>query len=109
MKIMRLMKKSMNKFSLNNLKYQIKLFIVLSIIVFGYSTAAITEAASMSLSPSTGVYSSNNTFSARILVNTGGKLINAAEGVVSFNPKELSVVSVIRNRSIFSLWVQEPS
>lgn len=67
------------------------------------------EAASLYLSPSTGVYQSNGTFSARVMVNTGGKPVNAAEGSLSFNPSELSVVSVNRTSSIFNLWVGEPS
>ncbi|MCA9357229.1 hypothetical protein H6784_00510 [Candidatus Nomurabacteria bacterium] len=63
----------------------------------------------MSLSPNTGVYSTNGTFSVKVQVNTGGQAINAAEGTLSFNPRELSVVSVNRTGSIFNLWVAEPT
>jgi hypothetical protein len=44
-----------------------------------------------------------------VLVNTNGQPINAADGVISFNPRELSVVSVTRGSSIFNLWVAEPT
>lgn len=71
--------------------------------------AAVAEAATLSASPSTGVYSSGGTFTVRVNVNTSGKPINAAEGTLSFNPAELSVVSVTRSGSIFNLWVAEPS
>lgn len=71
--------------------------------------AAAAEAASLSVSPSTGVYTANGTFTVRVQVNTGGKPINAAEGTLSFNPNELSVVSVNRTSSIFNLWVTEPT
>lgn len=72
-------------------------------------SASFTYAASLSLSPSTGVYSSNSTFTAKVIVNTQGQSVNAAEGTISFNPKELSVVSVNRTSSIFNLWVTEPT
>lgn len=74
---------------------------------FGIATAA--EAASLGLSPGTGVYTANSTFTVRVIVNTEGDAINAAEGTLSFNPRELSVVSINRSSSIFNLWVEEPS
>jgi hypothetical protein len=75
-----------------------------------YAASAVSvHAASLGLSPSTGVYTSNSTFTVRVVVNTDSKSVNAAEGTLSFNPKELSVVSVNRNSSIFNLWVTEPT
>ncbi len=68
-----------------------------------------SEAASLQIFPSTGVYSLNSTFVARVLVGTDGKAINAAEGELKFNPQELSVVSVNRSSSVFNLWVTEPT
>ena len=57
---------------------------------------------------SIGVYTAGQTFTARVVVNTGSDSINAADGSLSFNPRELSVVSVSKG-SIFSLWTAEPS
>ncbi len=74
-----------------------------------FSLAFFAEAATLSLSPSTGVYQSGSTFTARVLVNTQGQAINAADATLSFNPRELSVVSVTRAGSIFNLWVAEPT
>lgn len=68
-----------------------------------------TFAATMSMSPATGVYSAGSTFTARVVVNSAGKSINAAEGTIKFNPQEVTVVSIDRSNSIFSLWVTEPS
>jgi hypothetical protein len=73
------------------------------------ASAVAAEAATMSISPGTGVYATGATFTVRVNVNSGGKSINAAEGSLSFNPSELSVVSANRSGSIFSLWVTEPS
>jgi hypothetical protein len=69
----------------------------------------VTLAATLSISPSTGVYTAGATFTVRVVVNTSGKPVNAAEGTLKFNPQELSVVSVDRSGSIFNLWVAEPS
>ncbi|MEZ4200072.1 MAG: hypothetical protein R3B69_00480 [Candidatus Paceibacterota bacterium] len=37
------------------------------------------EAATLSLSPGTGVYTAGGTFTARVVVNTAGESVNAAE------------------------------
>jgi len=68
-----------------------------------------TNAASLSVSPATGVYQSGTTFTVQVAVNTQGKKINAADGTLSFNPRELQVVSVTRGASIFNLWTSEPA
>ncbi len=72
-------------------------------------TASTAEAATLRISPETGVYSAGATFSARVVVVTGGQSVNAAEGDVSFNPSDLSVVGVSKDGSIFNLWTREPS
>jgi hypothetical protein len=69
----------------------------------------IAEAASISLNPSTGVHQSGSTFTVRVEVSPQGQSINAADGTLSFNPSQLSVVSVNRTSSIFNLWVSEPT
>ena len=74
-----------------------------------FSSGSLAHAATLSLSPDTGVYTVGGTFSARIVVNTQGKPINAAEGTLSFNPRELQVLSVSKAGSIFNLWTSEPS
>lgn len=84
--------------------------VVLFFMLVGYvCTATVAEAASLGLSPNTGVYTANGIFTVNVTVSTDGKSINAAEGTLSFNPKELSVVSVNRSGSIFNLWVAEPA
>lgn len=99
------------------LTYQISTFrtslrILIAIIICAgcyFSSFAFAEAATLSLSPSTGVYAANGSFTVAVRVNTDGQSINAAEGTLSFNPRELSVVSVNRSGSIFNLWVTEPT
>lgn len=79
------------------------------LITLFFLTPAYTFAASLRVSPDTGVYTVGGVFSTRVVVNTDGKPINAAEGELKFNPKELSVVSVSKGGSIFNLWTIEPS
>ncbi len=55
------------------------------------------------------MYTTGASFTVAVVVNTEGESVNAAEGTISFNPRELSVVSVNRSSSIFSLWVTEPT
>lgn len=73
------------------------------------ATTGMVDAATLSLSPGTGVYAVGSTFSVRVVVNTQSASINATEGTVKFNPNELSVVSIDRSSSIFNLWVTEPT
>jgi len=82
------------------------LYILALVLVFFPS---IILAANLSVSPATGVYSAGTSFTAKVIVNTQGKPINAAEGTLKFNPNEMSVVSVNRSASIFNLWVTEPT
>lgn len=70
---------------------------------------SISEAATLSVSPGTGVYKTGATFTVTVYVNTAGVPVNAADGTLSFNPRELSVVSVSRAASIFNLWTTEPA
>ena len=81
-----------------------------AIVISAYlATVVVASAATLSASPSTGVYNTGSTFSVQVIVNSGGKSINAAEGTLNFNPGELSVVSASRGSSIFNLWVAEPT
>lgn len=87
----------------------------LKIILLTFCTLALwlcsvqlVQAATLSISPGTGVYTSGSTFTAQVIVNTQGSAINAAEGTLTFNPQELSVVGIAKG-SIFSLWAVEPS
>ncbi len=82
----------------------VKLVFCLALLFF----ASTTLAASLSLTPSTGVYTTGQAFTARVVVNTGGASINASDGTIKFNPNELSVVSISKG-SIFNLWTAEPT
>lgn len=86
----------------------IRLLFLFVFLIAGILPAA-AEAATLKLTPATGVYSAGSNFTVSVMVDSDGKSINAAEGTISFNPKEVSVVSASRASSIFNLWVTEPS
>lgn len=88
-----------------------RIFATLLVFLFSWWLAPSVGAANASLylSPSSEVYSVGNTFSVAVRVNTGGIAINAAEAGLIFSPDKLSVVSLSKSGSIFSLWTTEPS
>lgn len=91
----------------------IKKIIWLSAVVLLFSVSLVLPAraqgASLYLSPSSGTYTVGSTFSVRVMVNSGGAAINAAEGALTFNSNELEVLKVSKSNSVFNLWVAEPS
>lgn len=89
-----------------NFKNYVLTLSVLCICFFSFAQVAL--AATLSVSPATGVYTAGQTFSVKIVVNTSGSAINAADGTLKFNPSEVSVVSVAKG-SIFGLWTADPA
>ncbi len=73
------------------------------------SSVYVADAATLRLNPNTGVYTVGKTFTVSVLLNTDGKAVNASDGQILFNPRELQVVSASRASSIFNLWTEEPT
>jgi len=69
----------------------------------------VASAASLYFSPSSGSYSVGKTLTASIYVSSSEQAMNAASGIISFDQNKLEVISISKDGSIFSLWVQEPS
>jgi hypothetical protein len=68
-----------------------------------------TLAADLVLSPASGTYTPGQTFTATVRVVPGGQNVNAVEATLNFDPAQLSVMSISRDGSIFSLWTTEPT
>jgi hypothetical protein len=85
--------------------------IVLSTLLFFLfiCIAPETYAATLQLNPGTGSYNSGQTFTTNVRVQPDGKSINAVEATLKFDPAVLSVVSVSKTGSAFSLWTVEPT
>lgn len=88
-----------------------KIILLLFIVTLFFIVApsAYGANASLYLSPPSGTYVVASTFSVTVKVNSGGEGINAAEGILIFNPTQISVVKLSKTNSIFSLWTTEPT
>lgn len=67
------------------------------------------QAASIFLSPSSGVYQINKNVTVTVFVSSPDQALNAVSGVLVFPTDKLEVVSITKTNSIINLWVQEPS
>ena len=72
-------------------------------------TAASASAATLSLSPASGNYGVGDTIDVQVQVDSGGTSINSAGGTIQFDTTMLSVSSVDKNNSIFTLWTSDPT
>ncbi len=70
---------------------------------------AVTHAADVLLSPASGSYTTGQTFTVTVQADPKGQSINAVEASLTFNTANLSVVSVSKTGSAFSLWTTEPT
>lgn len=83
--------------------------LMLAIAAILFFTAQTAFAAEVVLSPSTGTYTNGQSFTATVQVDPQGKSVNAVEAKLSFDNTKLSVVSVSKTGSAFSLWTTEPA
>lgn len=65
--------------------------------------------AAIFLSPITGTYTTGATFTLSVMVSSGGEAINAIEGKLEFDPKEIAVVSADKGNSVLTSWTVEPT
>ncbi len=86
-----------------------RLVTIIGVGFLAWAVPTVSRAATLYLSPSSGTYSTGQTFSASVRVNTGGQAINAAEGTLAFPTDLLEVTSLSKSGSVFSLWPSDPS
>ncbi len=89
------------------LQKQVKIVFLFFLLFFVQATVA--SAATLQLTPGTGSYSGGQTFTTTVRVVPAGKSVNAVEATLKFDPALLSVVSVGKTGSAFSLWTVEPT
>jgi len=83
------------------------LFFIIAIIFFGYSH--ISYAADIYLGTTNTQVNVGSNVTAVVYVNSSDKVINSAEGVITFPTDIFSVESISLGGSIFSIWVEQPS
>lgn len=76
---------------------------------FAFIPAARAAGASLYIAPASGTYAIGDKFTVTIKAYTGGKAINASEGVLNFDKNFLEVASISKSGSIFTMWPAEPS
>ena len=95
-------------FTLHNLTKQFALLAVF-VGLFLVTPFFLVHAADLSLTPGTGSYGVGQTFTVTVKAVPNGDKVNAVEAALKFDPKTLSVVSVNKTGSVFSLWTTEPT
>ncbi|MES2214297.1 MAG: cohesin domain-containing protein [Patescibacteria group bacterium] len=85
------------------MKNKIYLFALVFLLPFS------AHAATLSIVPVTGSFSSGQVFQASVYVSSPTEAINAVQGTVSFPAQNLEVLSLSKSGSIVGLWVQEPT
>ncbi len=71
--------------------------------------ARAADGASLLFSPATGAFSVGSTFNVSVLVNTGGKSVNAVRADITFPASRLQVVNPSAGTSFVSIWVSQPT
>jgi len=74
-----------------------------------FGVPSFSQAAEVLLAPNSGTYSTGQTFTVAVRVAPAGRSVNAVEANLRFDPAVLSVVSVSKDGSVFSLWTTEPT
>lgn len=82
---------------------------VLFFIAFLYVQPVTVFAADLSLSPASSAVTVGDKFSIKVMLDPGSDSVNAAEGTMGFDKDLLSVDSITKDGSVFSLWTADPS
>jgi len=80
----------------------------LTLVVALLFVSVSAHAATFGIAPSTTQVNVGDLVTARIVLNSQGVAINNGEAILRFPTNVLSVVSVSKASSLFSLWVEEP-
>lgn len=85
-----------------------KKIIIIAVALF-FCSVTSESAASLSLSPSTGSFSTGDNVTIRVIVSSQNESINAVSGTLTFPIDKLQIVSVSKNSSIVNFWAAEPT
>jgi len=85
-----------------------KAIIPITILFFSIAVSAQAQGGSLFLSPGSGSFIVEDTFSVEVKVDTAGIPINAAQATIYFPLDKLEVLNISKESSIFTLWPEEP-
>lgn len=85
--------------------------VIFCVIAAGLARAdvALGAGAGLGIYPSAGSFGVGSQISTSIMVSSSATAVNAAEGVLKFDPSMIEVISVSKTGSIFTLWTTEPT
>ena len=83
-------------------------FLILTLFLYGLSIPSTGFAATLSVSPSGGVYSVGDRISLKVVVSSNDAPMNAVSGVMLFPSALFSIDSISKGGSILNFWVTEP-
>ncbi len=89
----------------NKIIFCVAIFAI-SLFFFGCN---IVDAATLQINSNSSTLSPGDTTTLHVVVNTDGVAINNAESAINFPTDLVSVISVSKSNSIFSLWVEDPA
>jgi len=87
----------------------ISIFLVVSMLFFGFAFSVNATGVSFFLAPSKGTFFIGSTFTVSAYVNTKGNEINVVEVDLKFSPDIIQVTSPIAGESFVSEWLSPPS
>ena len=88
---------------------KVLLLAIISISALTAPTSVSAAGATLYLTPSSGTFVIGKTFNVGVKVNSGGDVVNAAEGTISYDTNLLEVAGLSKGGSIFPFWTTEPS
>lgn len=81
---------------------------LVSLTPFFFAPIVYAADATIFLAPITGTYITGKTFPIKIMVSSGGQAVNAIEGKIEFDPKEIEIMSVDSMHSALNSWTIAP-
>jgi hypothetical protein len=96
------------KFNFLNLRFQFLVPVFLLIVFCSLFFVSRAEAASLSLSPTTGTFTVGSTFDVSILLDTQNESINTIVSAIKFPSDKLQLVSPTTGKSIIDIWLTPP-
>jgi hypothetical protein len=93
---------------MNNIKKFKKATLFLLILFCFFVLPCFANAQSISVKSDKTIYKNNETVQVFVVLDTGGKDINAIEGTIKFPVEYFDLVNITNGDSIFSLWPERP-
>ncbi|MDD5251424.1 MAG: hypothetical protein PHT12_02200 [Patescibacteria group bacterium] len=82
---------------------------ILLTVLLAWLAPFAASAATLYVSPASGSYGLEGTFSVNVYASSLDQAMNATSATIAFPPDKLEVTTLSKEGSIFSLWIQEPT